>query len=95
MSVRYPPRDFLAYSPCPSCGDRDLHHFITPPDNDDDMPAGENHMQETEREDRVRSWGGEAVLSIRHKTIHYYRADKTTCDIIRRCLHCGARWPER
>ncbi|MEY8565185.1 hypothetical protein AALF15_01255 [Corynebacteriaceae bacterium 7-707] len=95
MSEHYEPRDFTAYGPCPRCGDRDLHGFDTAPVHDDDMRAGENHRTEWEPEDTIKAWGGNTLMAIRQRPVHYYRTDQSTCDIVRTCKHCGARWGEK
>ncbi|MDN6706394.1 hypothetical protein [Corynebacterium glyciniphilum] len=94
MAEFHPVREFTARGPCPNCGNRDLHHFITPPDIDGSMGPGEDLVEEKTIE-QVKPWGGQVVRTSYSETIRYYRTDQTTCDIIRRCTHCGVRWGEK
>lgn len=96
MSTRYPPRPFTAKGPCPNCGDRDLHDMDTPPDTEQDttIPDGADHHEETEEHDIIL-YGSDTPAKTIRQTTHHYRADKTTCDVIRTCNHCHTQWPEK
>jgi len=48
--------------------------------------------REAEAADIIR-WGGATVHV--WKTLLRYRADHTTCDVIRECARCRTHWPER
>lgn len=94
MSTHHEPRQFLARGPCPRCGDRDLHKMEPPPENDPDMEDGVDHVKEEEKE-ILRAYGERSKdITIRHAT-HYWRADASTCDVVRTCRNCRERWPER
>lgn len=90
MSARYPPRPFTALTDCPGCGTITVHPWHLPPVEDQDM--GTDADREAEGADII-NWGGVAVHV--WKTRVRYRADHTTCDVIRECTHCRTRWPER
>lgn len=95
MSTRYKPQPFRAESPCPQCGDRDFHDLDYPPEVDPDgmIPEGYDHYEEVDEVEIFGFGGRNPAKTLRHVT-HHYRADKTTCDVIRVCEHCGAKWPE-
>lgn len=89
MSSRYPPRPFTALTECPTCGTITVHPWHLPPEDDPDMDTEGD--READTADLV-AWGG-AVIQVVETNIRY-RADRTTCDVIRECTRCGATWPE-
>lgn len=80
--ARYPVSTFTAFTMCPECGEVGLFDLHEPPEVDAaPQPAKES----------VVTYGG-TVARVIGGTHH--RTDKTTCDVIRECPKCHARWGE-
>lgn len=90
MDTRYPRRLFTALTDCPQCGTTTVHPWHLPPAEDQDMDTDAD--REAEAADII-NWGGATVHV--WKTLVRYRADHTTCDVIRECARCRTHWPER
>ena len=90
MSTRYPPRPFTALTECPGCGTINVHPWHLPPAEDQDMDTSRNREADTSN---IINWSGATVHVVEANV--RYRADQTTCSVIRECDHCGASWPER
>ena len=80
--ARYPVSTFTAFTVCPECGEVGLFDLHEPPEVDAAPPP----VKES-----VVTYGGTVARTIGGT---HYRTDKTTCDVIRECPKCRARWGE-
>lgn len=80
--ARYPVSNFTAFTMCPGCGEVGLFDLHEPPEVDAaPQPAKES----------VVTYGGTVARTIGGT---HHRTDKTTCDVVRECPKCHARWGE-
>lgn len=97
----YPIRPFAAFTTCPGCGTVGCFPWELPPDPTDKDTQDESAEaldyltgQALSAHNDVRYlWGGETFYTTR--THDEPPPDATTCDVIRTCSTCGARWGER
>lgn len=97
----YPTQPFTAFTTCPGCGTVGCFPWELPPDPTDKDTQDESVEaldyltgQAISVYNDVRYlWGGETFYTTR--THDEPPPDATTCDVIRTCPTCGARWGER
>lgn len=80
--ARYPVSTFTAFTMCPECGEVGLFDLHEPPEVDAAPPP----VKES-----VVTYGGTVARTIGGT---HHRTDKTTCDVVRECPKCHARWGE-
>ena len=99
----YPIRPFAAFATCPGCGTVGCFPWELPPD-----PTGKDAQDESvealdyltghaisAHNDLRALWGGETFYTTSTRTHDEPPPDTATCDVIRACPTCGARWGER
>lgn len=84
----YPVREFAAACDCPQCGRVDVFPIRSPPERDCQQSDAPPVFEE------IKNWGGETAYLIQTAPAHY-QTDKSTCDVVRECLVCGAQWGEK
>lgn len=97
----YPIRPFAAFTTCPGCGTVGCFPWELPPDPTDKDTQDESVEALEYLTDQALNvyndvrhlWGGETFYTTR--THDEPPPDATTCDVIRTCPTCGARWGER
>ena len=99
----YPIRPFAAFTTCPGCGTVGCFPWELPPDPTDKDTQDESVEaldyltgQAISEYNNLRAlWGGETFYTTRTVAHDEPPPDATTCDVIRACPTCGARWGER
>ena len=97
----YPIRPFAAFTTCPGCGTVGCFPWELPPDPTDNQGVSVDPLdylisQTISAYNDVRYlWGGETFYTTSTRTHDEPPPDATTCDVIRTCSTCGARWGER
>lgn len=86
--IVFPVRKFQALNSCPKCGEFGVFTIENPPEVDAVWESDDDDSEE------IRSWGGDTVFTI-HNTPRGYKTDKSTCDVVRTCYYCNARWGEK
>lgn len=99
----YPIRPFAAFTTCPGCGTVGCFPWELPP-GPTDKDAQDESIEAIEYltgqavsvyNDVRYLWGGETFYTTRTVAHDEPPPDATTCDVIRACPTCGARWGER
>ncbi|MBP2333057.1 hypothetical protein [Corynebacterium freneyi] len=99
----YPIRPFAAFTTCPGCGTVGCFPWELPPeptdkDTQDESVEALDYLtgQAISEYNNLRAlWGGETFYTTRTVAHDEPPPDATTCDVIRTCPTCGARWGER